>query len=611
MSLLERSKKVNGTSSSPSVSANPKPARPSLLERARSILKKTRPHSLLERAKELLSGSPPVHSQKASEAPVERKGMLERAKEFLFGKKKGSEPELAPPPELDEILENVTPDSALPPAEDNQRITPLSAPKLDLSVPESPGSVQVSPGENLAPGQSIQITIGSPVPPSEGEGSPPAEGGSQQTQGTSISLSAEAIRAALEKEQEKEEEPAPGSPHAVPVNQIPQRFQQYHSLTPEEVEKMPLPPLNLRHRSYDIVSPDGPHGHYGRNLQNAESFISEGDFDLAIDTYNRAHDKIPEESARKKIRENIEDIENYVRDMNEHLMKQPRFITMPPPPPQEGDSSKGGDNGREDGKKGGEREEIRQEIAQGFIDIQKAIFEATTMQIEAQKVNLAALSEKSGEGESEDTDRDEGEAKAEMPSPPAPSGSAPAQTAAGAPPAALPDSTAEAPSETGQQEEGSPGQGAAAPPESSPEQGFVEPPEVPSLSDDDLFGDKKDDAEDKEPEEDKVQEIRGVLELKPPDEEDTPFLTLTYDFTRIPHEYALAKDHNIFEFAYYKYKPMLVKAQRYIRRKQITRALNYYRVIREQQIPDEFRRMIDQNILDITEYLQKYLMTRQ
>ncbi|MCB1147045.1 MAG: hypothetical protein KDK38_09610, partial [Leptospiraceae bacterium] len=108
-----------------------------------------------------------------------------------------------------------------------------------------------------------------------------------------------------------------------------------------------------------------------------------------------------------------------------------------------------------------------------------------------------------------------------------------------------------------------------------------------------------------------VQEIRGVLELKPPDQEDTPFLTLTYDFTRIPHEFYLARDHNVFEYAYYKYKPMLTKAHKFIRRKQITRALNYYRVIREQQIPREFRRMIDQNISDITEYLQKYLMARQ
>ncbi|MDH4261650.1 MAG: hypothetical protein OEV78_01250 [Spirochaetia bacterium] len=107
-----------------------------------------------------------------------------------------------------------------------------------------------------------------------------------------------------------------------------------------------------------------------------------------------------------------------------------------------------------------------------------------------------------------------------------------------------------------------------------------------------------------------IQEIRGVLELKEPEQEDTPFITITYDFSKIPHQYALSKDHNILEYAYYKYKPMLVKAQRFIRKKQITKALNYYRVIRDQQIPDALRNMVDRNIQDISEYLEKYLMSR-
>ena len=114
-----------------------------------------------------------------------------------------------------------------------------------------------------------------------------------------------------------------------------------------------------------------------------------------------------------------------------------------------------------------------------------------------------------------------------------------------------------------------------------------------------------------EEEKSNVQEIRGVLELKPPDQEDMPFLTLTYDFTRIPYKSVLSKDHNILEYAYYKYKPMLVKAHSFLKRKQITQALNYYRVIREQNIPREFKRMIDRNIQDITEYLEKYLMSIQ
>ena len=154
-----------------------------------------------------------------------------------------------------------------------------------------------------------------------------------------------------------------------------------------------------------------------------------------------------------------------------------------------------------------------------------------------------------------------------------------------------------------------------APQAEPPADGVMEPPKIPEMSPDGQAmaaaeGDEGGEGKEKE-EENKVQEIRGVLELKTPDQEDTPFLTLTYDFTKIPHAYRLAKDNGIFEYAYYKYKPMLVKAHQFIKRKQITRALNYYRVIREQQIPNEFRHMVDRNIKDITEYLQKYLVTRQ
>lgn len=148
----------------------------------------------------------------------------------------------------------------------------------------------------------------------------------------------------------------------------------------------------------------------------------------------------------------------------------------------------------------------------------------------------------------------------------------------------------------------------------TPNENVLSPPVIPPIaSAGEPYGEEYSrEKEDTAKKDDKqVQEIRGVLELKAPEEEDTPFLTLTYDFQKIPHEFILSRDHQIFEYAYYKYKPMLLKAQKYIKRKQITKALNYYRVIREQQIPPEFRRMIDQNIKDITEYLQKYLMARQ
>lgn len=107
-----------------------------------------------------------------------------------------------------------------------------------------------------------------------------------------------------------------------------------------------------------------------------------------------------------------------------------------------------------------------------------------------------------------------------------------------------------------------------------------------------------------------VQEIRGVLELKPPEEEDTPYLSLTYDFARIPDSFKLSADYHTMEYAYYKYKPMLIKAQEFTRRKMLKNALNYYRVIKSQNIPPEFKRMINRNIQDITEYLEKFLMGR-
>ena len=124
--------------------------------------------------------------------------------------------------------------------------------------------------------------------------------------------------------------------------------------------------------------------------------------------------------------------------------------------------------------------------------------------------------------------------------------------------------------------------------------------------DDDDYDEKDEDEIEAPP-----QEIRGIFELKASEEEDTPFLTLTYDFNNIPHKFALSKDHNILEYVYYKYKPMLTKAQKFIKRKQITKALNYYRVISDQYIPEEFKKMIDRNIEDITEYLQKFLVARK
>ena len=113
-------------------------------------------------------------------------------------------------------------------------------------------------------------------------------------------------------------------------------------------------------------------------------------------------------------------------------------------------------------------------------------------------------------------------------------------------------------------------------------------------------------------EEPKEQEkiIHGVLELKPPEIDDAPFLTLTYDFSKIPHPFRLSKNYSIMEYSYYKYKPMLMKAQEFARRKMLKNALNYYRVIKSQNIPPELKSMINRNIMDITEFLEKFTMSK-
>ena len=96
------------------------------------------------------------------------------------------------------------------------------------------------------------------------------------------------------------------------------------------------------------------------------------------------------------------------------------------------------------------------------------------------------------------------------------------------------------------------------------------------------------------------------MEIKPPEPKDSPFLVLSYDFTRIPYSFELSKNNSLLEYVYYKYKPMLIKAQKLVRNKQIAKALNYYRTISEQEIPDEFRAMIDRNIKDITQFMGRY-----
>lgn len=141
--------------------------------------------------------------------------------------------------------------------------------------------------------------------------------------------------------------------------------------------------------------------------------------------------------------------------------------------------------------------------------------------------------------------------------------------------------------------------------------GMDEESEIPDIEvvDGDLdeqLGEIEPELEEKEPE--KI--LHGVLELKPPEVDDAPFLTLTYDFGKIPHGFRLSRNYSIMEYSYYKYKPMLMKAQEFARRKMLKNALNYYRVVKSQNIPPEMRKMINRNIRDITEFMEKFLMAK-
>jgi hypothetical protein len=416
-------------------------------------------------------------------------------------------------------------------------------------------------------------------------------------------------------------------------------------------------PLQLPYLADDIAPPESELSHFTRSLKNAELFITEGELTLTRIIYERLLKQIVDEEARRKIRANLEALDNYRKSHDwGNFMPIPPWLRNPwqeMKPPQVSLS-----------EMPVEASNISIHLDKGFFEIARALFELKDTLLEKKAAGKVEEQEEAaaqgsadqqerrsgedrrkglpdprGEGAPERrsgagrraTDREQEESAAQgsadqqerrsgedrrkgLPDPRgegAPerrSGkdrrAAAEEENAAPPPLAAEDSTPEMPAQ-------------AEPEAEPPADGVLEPPQIPQMAPDGTAqsgavgaGEDEGDGKEKE-EENKVQEIRGVLELKTPDQEDTPFLTLTYDFTKIPHAYRLAKDNGIFEYAYYKYKPMLVKAHQFIKRKQITRALNYYRVIREQQIPPEFRRMVDRNIKDITEYLQKYLLTRQ
>ncbi len=431
--------------------------------------------------------------------------------------------------------------------------------------------------------------------------------------------------------------------------------------------------LRLSFRAHEIIPRNSPFNHYFRSLLNAERFIAEKEYSMALDVYQRLLNKIPNKTIREKILQNINDLEDFIEnfeDEEEEQKPQPIQVVLEMPEKKEEPQEQKTDEGKSTtfgapmGRWSGntrtektetsnlEAEKIVQSITKGFFDIKKAMFEGKNLEILTQgnielkgdikaempspppggteddktkyiekisdvaNINKVADTANFGEGadglkgkgEGEDAGEAESEAGGggapplaeeppeEVKAEPEPEPAQPEPETANMAPPSLGGEPAEEEAAPPSLDQASSVTGSTGGPEAEPEEEeLIEPEPI------------TDDEEAKPP----VQEIRGVLELKTPEQEDTPFLTLTYDFTKIPHRFALSRNHTILEYAYYKYKSMLVKAQRFIKRKAITKALNYYRVIREQEIPDEFRAMIDKNIEDIKEYLQKYLMTRQ
>ncbi len=481
--------------------------------------------------------------------------------------------------------------------------------------------------------------------------------------------------------------------------------------------------IRLSHRAYEIIPRNSPYGHHFRTLLNAENFVSQREYQMALDIYQRLLNKIPIRSSRDKIEENIHDIQSFMETHDDsasptvhldvrfsgpvpgstppadtgagpspgqggqaggqmaggqgpsvpfQIQITPHSGPLPPEPAapqpeqpgvespampfgffaQQTEDPEAAASAREAKKRADEGDFFEQEkealtrqdtlemlegskeankhlrdISDSVFNIERAIFDTSNMKVESGETSGLTGQETS---DTTPEGRPEG-GGAEAAAGEAVSGRTDETTGAGekgeqageeatqeGEQAAEPGSeerAAEGGEEVGDElgEKGAERTDEGAAEEAEEEFIAEEKPEgvlesqdaIPAL---DTTGEVPvEEGEEKPPE---VQEIRGVLELREPEQEDTPFITITYDFAKIPHHFSLSKDHNILEYAYYKYKPMLMKAQKFIKKKQITKALNYYRVIRDQQIPDTLRVMVDRNIQDISEYLEKYLMSR-
>jgi hypothetical protein len=100
---------------------------------------------------------------------------------------------------------------------------------------------------------------------------------------------------------------------------------------------------------------------------------------------------------------------------------------------------------------------------------------------------------------------------------------------------------------------------------------------------------------------------RKLLSANRRKKKELPILKVSYDFSKLPDDFSLSREKNILEYSFYKYKPMLTKANEFISKRKVKDAINYYKVVMAQNIPPEFKVMIRKNISDLTDYLEKYL----
>ncbi|HEY1405037.1 MAG TPA: hypothetical protein VF857_00370, partial [Spirochaetota bacterium] len=66
---------------------------------------------------------------------------------------------------------------------------------------------------------------------------------------------------------------------------------------------------------------------------------------------------------------------------------------------------------------------------------------------------------------------------------------------------------------------------------------------------------------------------------------ELPILHVSYNFSRLPDEFTLSIDKNHLEYSFYKFKPLLEKAADLVKRRKVKDAINYYRVVMDQDIP--------------------------